>query len=69
LLRRIFGIQFDCAIQEPGLSREFDRLGFVQGGDLQDFSESAKPIDGGVQVGGAVAKVRAERKINSVVQE
>jgi hypothetical protein len=31
LLRRFFGIEFDCAIQKPGLSGEFYRLGFIQG--------------------------------------
>ena len=38
LLRRFLGIEFDCAIQEPGLSGEFDRFGFVERGNLEDFS-------------------------------
>jgi len=61
LLRGLFGIEFDCAIQEPGLRGEFDRFGFVERRNLQDFSEAAKAVDSCVQIGGAVTEVRAKR--------
>ena len=68
LLRGLFGIEFDYAIQEPGLRGEFDRFGFVERRNLQDFSEAAKAVDSCVQIGGAVTEVRAKREIDDVMQ-
>jgi hypothetical protein len=56
---RLFSIQRDGTIQKPGLLGEFDGFGFIERGDGSDFPETAQFFDGGLEVGGTIADVRA----------
>ena len=63
-LRRLLRIQRDSTIQEPRLGGKFHGFGFVERRDLNDFTDGAQPVDGGIQIFGSIPDVRAERKID-----
>src|SRR5579864_7947391 len=56
---RLFSIESDRAIQQPGLLGEIDGFGFIERGDGSDFPEAAQFFDGGLEVGSTIADVRA----------
>jgi hypothetical protein len=45
------------AIQKPGLSGEFDRLGFVKRRDRRYFAHTAQAVDRRSQILGAVTNI------------
>ena len=57
MVRPLFGIEGDRAVQEPGLIGEFDGFGFVERRYGSDFSELAEPSNRELKVGGAISHV------------
>jgi len=57
---------FDDAIEEPGLVEVIDRLGFIEGRNFIHMKICrGQRGNGGAQVRGTIAYIRAERKINA----
>src|ERR1700730_2272953 len=64
-LRRLRSFERHGTIQEPGLSGDLDRLGFVEGRDCRHASLRSQARDRISQMSFAITEVRRQRKIGS----
>ena len=65
--RRERGLRFDNAIQKPRLREKIDRLRLINGRAAQNpHANFRQRFDGALQIRGAIAKIRPERKIDEL---